>query len=41
MQEGCDATYEENMLLDRFGLGVSYSAIGCELNVNESTINIK
>ena len=28
-------------VLDKFHLGMSYSAVDCELNINESTIYIK
>lgn len=28
---------EKIHVLDKFGLGISYSAIGCEFDVNEST----
>ena len=32
---------EKICVLDKFHLGMSYSAVDCELNINESTIYIK
>lgn len=39
--EGCDVTYEEKNMLEKLHSDMSYSAVGCELNVNEPPLYIK
>lgn len=40
-KEGCDVPYGESMCVcDKLPSDTSYMAVGCELNVNESTVRI-
>ena len=41
-KEGCDVPYGESMCVcDKLPSDTSYMDVGCELNVNESTVRIK
>lgn len=42
MQEGCDVPFgKKKYVLGMLCFGMFYSVVGCELNINESTIHIK
>ena len=40
-KKGCDVFYREKCVLDKLHAAMSYSAVGCEFSVNESTTYVK